>query len=597
MTSPIQNGELGSSVRAKLNQLITRSVSGVSTLLADTTLTYTAGQPGSVAAGDVVRTEEEGFAYEVALAGASDQDISTAGGVKLYSLSGDVRAFGAVGDGVTDDTEAFDDFFAYDSGTVVKSIAPGSYLVEGKQQDVNNGFIFANAADFGVDRVKAIEASVPLGNCYITRSSTRTGFGVGQVQGEKAVEFLFEKDIDGFYIIDLVYYGDDYPISVNAEINATNFKDDLGNSIPNPLTISGDNAYLSSTEVDYTFEIPFSGTGLLFNYFADNRGGMWEVVVDGDTSNTVSVSTWKNPGVSQNSVVLFDKLSPGSHTAVFTFVGADPDNPPASGGPRGWLKFDDGTAPTNRTAVSFDGRKYEMNWRSKTLVSSKILEFAIEATVTGSGIQDDFVPSHGNRAGAVVVDSAELYVDGLLEASGLEIDTYPSTPAEIGSFALKQSYTAYSTYDTLKAFPMWDGVLTHSFSGGSLTVSHEFVTLAEITLGNAYSCMLAGEGEFVLADNGVEKTLTIGGTDEYSVGYTRSVEIKNTDNQSSFAVSVDSLSSTISINKAWSSTEPTLLLERASDVKLYYLFGAAGGRIPAGTRFSLVSRYAIKGGE
>lgn len=56
----------------------------VATLLADTTLTYTAAQPGTVVAGDVVRTRVEGFAYEVAASGAADQDAATAGGVKLY---------------------------------------------------------------------------------------------------------------------------------------------------------------------------------------------------------------------------------------------------------------------------------------------------------------------------------------------------------------------------------------------------------------------------------------------------------------------------------------------------------------------------------
>lgn len=56
----------------------------VSTLLADITLTYTAAQPGTVVAGDVVRTRLEGFAYEVAASGAVDNDLVTAGGIKLY---------------------------------------------------------------------------------------------------------------------------------------------------------------------------------------------------------------------------------------------------------------------------------------------------------------------------------------------------------------------------------------------------------------------------------------------------------------------------------------------------------------------------------
>ena len=74
----------------------------VAALLADTSLTYTAGQPGTVTAGDIIRTRVEGFAYEVAASGAGDAHVTTAGGVGLYVLPGengfDVRAFGTVWD-------------------------------------------------------------------------------------------------------------------------------------------------------------------------------------------------------------------------------------------------------------------------------------------------------------------------------------------------------------------------------------------------------------------------------------------------------------------------------------------------------------------
>lgn len=82
----------------------------VAALLADTSLTYTTALPGTVVAGDYVQTRAEGFAYQVAASGASDQHVTTAGGVKLYVQAGDagynVKAFGAVGDGSADDTAA-----------------------------------------------------------------------------------------------------------------------------------------------------------------------------------------------------------------------------------------------------------------------------------------------------------------------------------------------------------------------------------------------------------------------------------------------------------------------------------------------------------
>ena len=79
----------------------------VAALLADTTLSYTAGQPTTVAAGDYVRTRAEGVSYEVAAPLATDHHITTAGGVKLYASTANAfitpRMFGAAGDGVADD--------------------------------------------------------------------------------------------------------------------------------------------------------------------------------------------------------------------------------------------------------------------------------------------------------------------------------------------------------------------------------------------------------------------------------------------------------------------------------------------------------------
>ena len=100
----------------------------VSALLADTSLTYTPAQPSTVSAGDYVRTRSEGFAYEVAASGASDQHLTTAGGVKLYSIAViSLKSLGAVGDGATDDTSAWNKFNSVGGGL----IEAGSYLVSG----------------------------------------------------------------------------------------------------------------------------------------------------------------------------------------------------------------------------------------------------------------------------------------------------------------------------------------------------------------------------------------------------------------------------------------------------------------------------------
>lgn len=81
----------GNSRKAFASSLIGRDVDDVSALLADTVLTYTAAQAGTVAAGDIIRTRAEGFSYEVAASAATDQHVTTEGGVKLYWVSSSQR--------------------------------------------------------------------------------------------------------------------------------------------------------------------------------------------------------------------------------------------------------------------------------------------------------------------------------------------------------------------------------------------------------------------------------------------------------------------------------------------------------------------------
>ncbi|HCQ66731.1 MAG TPA: hypothetical protein DIU07_16985 [Rhodobacteraceae bacterium] len=79
-------------------------------LLYDNQLDYASGLPASVDVGQTIRTNTEGYAYEVAPSSATDHHLTTAGGVKLYVIPTEhgynVKAFGALGDGATDDSAA-----------------------------------------------------------------------------------------------------------------------------------------------------------------------------------------------------------------------------------------------------------------------------------------------------------------------------------------------------------------------------------------------------------------------------------------------------------------------------------------------------------
>ena len=88
-----------------------------------------ANTESNIPAGSVFATRAEGFAFEVVTTG---EDATTAGGVKLRVLEvdgkRDVKAFGAKGDGSTDDSAAFQAAVnAVGNGTLL--VPPGTYRI------------------------------------------------------------------------------------------------------------------------------------------------------------------------------------------------------------------------------------------------------------------------------------------------------------------------------------------------------------------------------------------------------------------------------------------------------------------------------------
>lgn len=110
-------------------------IASATALLADTGLTYAAGTSTSVSAGDVIRAKTNDHAWRVAASDAEDHHVTTAGGIKLYVLpdaSGryPVGAFGAVGDGVTDDTDSVQSAIDICTAAGVPLMVPGGpYLI------------------------------------------------------------------------------------------------------------------------------------------------------------------------------------------------------------------------------------------------------------------------------------------------------------------------------------------------------------------------------------------------------------------------------------------------------------------------------------
>ena len=108
----------------------------VAALLADRFLNYSSNiTPFFVQPGSIIQVGTGTFVYQVASQSASDAHLTTAGGVGLYVQPNansqlEIKAFGAVGDGSTIDTNAFKRAFNSIKSGQVLSIGVGTYMLD-----------------------------------------------------------------------------------------------------------------------------------------------------------------------------------------------------------------------------------------------------------------------------------------------------------------------------------------------------------------------------------------------------------------------------------------------------------------------------------
>jgi hypothetical protein len=153
MTS-IENSEPFVSVREKINAAIEDVERGrvgfgsVQDLLTDGSMTNDNTTEGQIFTAG-------GLRYQRASITATDQHITTAGGVKLYVLTGargrPLKAFGAVGDGVTDDTAAIQTALAV-GGPI--HVEPGTYLFSAALVLIGGTTILGDGRDLSKFKLK-----------------------------------------------------------------------------------------------------------------------------------------------------------------------------------------------------------------------------------------------------------------------------------------------------------------------------------------------------------------------------------------------------------------------------------------------------------
>jgi Major tropism determinant N-terminal domain len=224
-------------------------------------------------------------------------------------------------------------------------------------------------------------------------------------------------DTDGIYYLFGKDTNDDYQLLLNGDYGNLVKSTSITES-KNPETeLMGGTTdknfppnYWTAT-VDNWIATSFVGTKIAFNSFCDNRGGLWEFILDEGTAGEqrVNISVYSATNVAIKQQVLFQNLTPGKHTIKGVFKGQDPANPVAT--PRGWWYFG-GTAPQYVTRT-FDvyNEVTSVSPTVKCLYNYTVKEFALSCRPYGTTEAFTYIPEH-TAPTAFKLEEPLLLLDG-----------------------------------------------------------------------------------------------------------------------------------------------------------------------------------------
>lgn len=198
-------------------------------------------------------------------------------------------------------------------------------------------------------------------------------------------------------------------------------------------TIDTNYATHYATEIGTKIKATISGTEIYMRRYGDNRGGIWEFTIDGDTSNKVKISTFKSVA-GTDEVKIIGGLDDKPHLLEATFTGNDPDNPPSGGVSRAWLPYSS-TSDTSKTFLSrfvnfMMGRDFVLN------SSGSNKDFALRIKPKGYSGDYQFVPEHNGIGTAFKINEPQFLLDG----KQVDVFSLPTGVSAIGKkFTLVQS--------------------------------------------------------------------------------------------------------------------------------------------------------------
>lgn len=236
---------------------------------------------------------------------------------------------------------------------------------------------------------------------------------------------------------------DDYYILSESYVGGTT-SSELPKEYANYEKVSGtiDTTYAThyATEIGTKIKATITGTEIYMKRYGDNRGGVWEFTIDGDTSNKIQVSTYK-ASAGTDDFKIIGGLPDKPHLLEATFIGNDPNNAPSGGTSRAWLPY----SATTDTSKTFFSRFINVNMTREKVLNAAMSnkDFALRIRPKGTSGEYHFVPEHNAVGTAFKISEPKFLLDGK------EIDIFgqPVGVSQTGKkFTLVQS--VYGRYPT-----------------------------------------------------------------------------------------------------------------------------------------------------
>ena len=373
---------------------------------------------------------------------------------------------------VTNDGENTGNVYRYENGQWKLTQKYNDLAITGVQNKIFNLLKIQQQTDF-VDLIKKRVGY----NRFRLRKLNSTQTEIVYDDGNKHITYRLNKDPNDDYVkINKVYAGDVGDLVVSKYDITSN---DITGTW-NASSMAGNNWYTQDKTTPATFTARVTGTTIKFVSYTDDRGGIWEFVVDGDTANKVTLSTWSQTPQSTVQQTIKSGLEYKEHTVVATFKGDDPNHVPSTGAgtARGWVYVN----PSLSSLGSVLGCIKASNPEGKRLlVDGSNKEFAFSVTYNGV---TNWIPEHYGVGTVFKIDDIQYVIDNVVtDISTLPDNTYIEFKA---SLVINQHcYCRISDTDIAE---LW---LSYYFNkDGSIKWSGKLKALQNFTINDGYPLML-----------------------------------------------------------------------------------------------------------